>query len=165
MPALRGHNYLEPGPATNWETRARAQLRSGLQPPEARQPEARADPRLANEAGEPQEGDNSNALLAVLSRPSQCVSGAREGREGSIAILAFPGGERRESPVKRIPLSLKSSSWLNIQYWTELGQCPAHGKKKYKAVFNDENWHERRWKRFRLVSMAREWLKREEVGK
>ena len=58
-PELRGHNYLVQGPPANWEARAGAQLRGGSQQPEARHPEARADPRPANEAGEQQEGDNS----------------------------------------------------------------------------------------------------------
>ena len=137
-PALRGHNYLMPGPAINWEAIARAQLRRGLQQPEAWQPEARADPGPANEAGEPQEGDDSGRLLAALSGASSDVSGAREGRKGSVAMLVSPGGERRESPAKRIPLALKSSSWLNIQQSTELGRRPAHCNMKRKGLFDDE---------------------------
>ena len=82
-----------PGPVTNWEAIARAQLRRGSQQPEARQPEARADPGLANEAGETQEGDGSDALLAALSGASSDASGAREGHKGSAAMLASPDGE------------------------------------------------------------------------
>ena len=120
-PELRGHNYLVKGPPANWEAIARAQLRGGSQQPEARHPEARADPGPANEAGEPQEGDDSDALLAALSGVSSDVSGARDGREGSVGMLSSPGGERRESPTKRIPLVLKSLSQLNIQQSTVLG--------------------------------------------
>ena len=166
-PALRGHNYLVAGPAAKWEAIARAQLRRGSQQPEAKHPEARADPGPANEAGEPQEGDDSDALLAALSGVPSDVSGARDGREGSVGMLSSSGGERRESPAKRIPLALKSSSQLNIQQSTELGRCPAHGdmRQKRRGLFDDENCDERKSKRFRLVSMAREFLDREEARK
>ena len=90
-PALRGQNYLVAGPAANWEAIARPQLRGSSQQPEARHPEARADPGLANEAGEPQEGDDFNALLVALSGGPSDVSGARDGREVSVGMLSSPG--------------------------------------------------------------------------
>ena len=162
---LRGHNYLVPGPVTNWEAIARAQLCRGSQQPGARQTKARADPGPANEAGEPQEGDDSDALLAALSGASSDASSASEGREGSVAMLASPSGERRESPAKCIPLALKSSTRLNIQQSTELGRRPAHGNMKRKGLFDNENCDERKSKRFRLIAMAREFLESEEVRK
>ena len=154
-------------PPANWEAIARAQFRRGSQQPEARHPEARADPGPANEAGEPQEGDDSDALLAALSGASSDVSGARDRHGGSVGMLSSPGGQRRESPTKRIPLTLKSSSQLNIQQSTELGQRPAHKyrRRKCRGLFDNENYDERKSKRFRLVSMAREFLDREEVRK
>ena len=162
---MQGHNYLVPGPTINWEAIARAQLRRGSQQPEGRQPEARDAPGQANEAGEPQEGDDSGTLLAVLSGTSSDVSGTKEGREGSVAMLASPGGERKESPPKRIPLTLKSSGRLNIQQSTELGRRPALGDMKSRGLLDDENCDERKSKRFRLVSMAREFLESEEGWK
>ena len=166
-PELREHIYLVKGRPANWEAIAGAQLRGGSQQQEARHPETRADPGPANEAGEQQDGDDSEALLAALSGASSDVSGARDGRAGSVGMLSSPGGERWESPTKRIPLALKSSSQLNIQQSTELGPRPAHEdmRRKRRALFNDENCDERKSKRFRLVSMARELLDREEVRK
>ena len=67
-PPLRGYNYLGSGPVTNKEAIALALLRSGLQQWEAREPEARAYPKLANQAGELQGGDDPEAVLAPLCR-------------------------------------------------------------------------------------------------
>ena len=78
-------------------------------------------------------------------------------------MLISPGGERRETPAKHIPLTLKSSSWLNIQQSMELGQHPVYVDMKRKGLFDNENCDERKSKRFRLVSMAREFLESEEV--
>jgi len=168
-PALRGHNYLVPGAVTNWanEAIARDQLRGGSFDPEARRPEPRANPGPANEASEPQEGDDSDALLVALSGASWDVSGAGDGREGSVGMSSSAGGERRKSPAKRIPLALKSSSRLNIQHSAELGRHPAQGDmtRKRRGLFDDENCDERKSKRFRLASMAREFLESEEVRK
>ena len=49
----------------------------------------------------------------------------------------------------------------------ELGRRPAHEdmRRKHRGLFDDQNCHERKSKRFRLVSMAREFLDREEVRK
>ena len=82
-------------------------------------------------------------------------------------MLSSPGGERRESPAKRIPLALKSSSQLNIQQSTELGRGPAHDdmRRKRRGLLDNENCDERKSKRFHLVSMAREFLKTEESRK
>jgi hypothetical protein len=163
-PALRRHNYLHKGAVSNWarEAVARAQLQGG-----SKQPDARADPRPANGAGEMQEGDDSGALLAALSGASSDVSGAGDRREGSVGMLPSPEGERRESPAKRIPLALKSSSRLNIQQAAELVRRPAQGdmRRKRRGLFDDENCDERKSKRFRLVSMAREFLEGEEARK
>ena len=114
-----------------------------------------------------QEGDDSGALLAALSGASSDVSGAGDRREGSVGMLPSPEGERRESPAKRIPLALKSSSRLNIQQAAELGRRPAQGdmRRKRRGLFDDENCDERKSKRFRLVSMAREFLEGEEARK
>ena len=56
MPALRGHPYLPPGSVDRWlnEWYAREMLDGGEFDPDRRQPNARADPRPANKAGEPQ---------------------------------------------------------------------------------------------------------------
>ena len=155
------------GPPANCEVIARAQLGGGLQHLEARHPEDRADPGPANEAGELQEGDDSDALLAVLSGASSDVSGARDGVEGSVGMLSSPSGERRDSSTKRIPRVLKSLRQLNIQQLMELGRHPAHEdmRRKRRGLFDDENCDERMSKRFRLVFMAREFLDREEVRK
>ena len=144
---------------------ARAQLGRGSQQPEARHPEARADPGPANEAGELQEGDDSDALLAALSGASSDVSGTRDGRKGSVGMLSSPSRERRKSPTKRIPLTLKSSSQLNIKQSTDLGRHPTHEdmRRKLRCLFDDENFDERKSKRFQLVSMAKECLDREKV--
>ena len=107
------------GPDPNWEVIARAQLLEGSQQLEARHPEARADPGAANEAGEPQEGDDSHDLHAGLSGALSDISGARDGPEGSVGMLSSPSGERREYSAKRIPLALKLSSRLNIQQSTD----------------------------------------------
>ena len=168
-PALRGHPYLPPGSVDRWsnEWYEREMLRGGEFDPDRRRPDARADPGPANEAGEPQGGDDSDALLAALSGASSDVSGAGDGREGSVKMLSSPGGERMESPAKRIPLALKSSSRLNIQQSAELGRRPAQGdmRRKRRGLIDDENCDERRSKRFRLVSMAREFLETEEARK
>ena len=81
-------------------------------------------------------------------------------------MLSSPGGERIESPAN-LPLALKSSSWLNIPQSVELGRCPAQGEMRQKrmGLIYDENCDERRSKRFRLVSMARELLETEEAKK
>jgi len=72
-----------------------------------------------------------------------------------------------ESPAKRIPLALKSASWLNIQHLAELGRHPAQGDltRKRRGLCDDENYDERKSNRFRLASMAREFLESEEVRK
>ena len=82
-------------------------------------------------------------------------------------MLSSPGGERRESPTKRVPLALKLSSQLNIQQSTELERRSADEEMRHKrrGLFDDENCDEHKSKRFGLVSMAREFLDREEVGK
>ena len=133
----------------------------------ARHPEARADPGLVNEAGEPQEGDDSDALLEALSSASSDVSDAWDGHEGSVGMLSSPGGERRESPMKHIPLALKSSSQLNIHQPMEWRRRPAHEdmRRKRRGLFDHEHCDERKSKRFRLVSMASEFVDREEVRK
>jgi len=166
-PALRGHNYLVPGAVTNWadEAIARDQLRGGSFNPEARRPEPRANPGRANEASEPQEGDDDDALLVALYGASWDVSGAGDGREGSVGMSSFAGGETRESHTKRIPLALKLSSRFNIQHLVELGRHPSQGDmpRKRRGLFNDKNCDECKSKRFRLASMAREFLESEEV--
>ena len=107
-PELRGHNYLARGPPANWEAIALAQLHGGLQQLEARHQEARADPGPANEAGVPQEAaDDSETLLAALSRGSSYVSGAMDRLARRLGILSSPGGESREFLTKRIHLALK----------------------------------------------------------
>jgi len=109
-PALRGYNYLVPDAVTNWanEAIARDQLRGGSVDREARRPEPRANPGPANEASERQEGDDSDALLVALSGASWDVSGAGDGREGSVGMLSSAGGERSESPANCIPFARKS---------------------------------------------------------
>jgi len=108
-PALRRHNYLVPGAVTNWANAAiaRDQFRGGSFDPEARRPEPRANPGPANEAREPQEGDDSDTLHVGLSGASWDVPGAGGGREGSIGMSSSGGCEGRYSPAKRIPLALK----------------------------------------------------------
>ena len=100
---------------------------------------------------------------------SSDVSDAQDGSEGGVGIimLSCPGGERRDSPTKRIPLAQKSCSQLNIQQAKELGQRPAHEdmRRMHWGLFDDENCDVRKSKRFRLVSMHREFLNREEVQK
>jgi len=168
-PALRGHNYLVPGGVTNWanEVIARDQLRGGLFDPGPRRPEPRPNPGPANQASELQEEDDSDALLVALSGASWDISGARDGREGSVGMSSSAGRERWESPAKHIPLTLNSASRLNIQHLAELGRHPAQGDmtQKRKGLFDDKNCDERKSKRFRLASMAREYLETEEVWK
>jgi len=149
------------------EAIARNQLRGGSFHPEARRPEPRANPGLDNEASEAQEGDDSDALLVALSGPIWDVSGAGGGREGSVGMSSSAGGERRESPTKRIPLALKSSSPLNIQHWAELGRHPVQGDMTWKrrGLFDDQNCDHRNSKRLRFASMGREFLESEEVRK
>ena len=127
--------------------------------------EPRANPGPANEASEPQEGDDYDALLVALSGALWDVSGAGDGPEGSVGMSSSPGGERRASPAKRIPLALKSSSRWNIQHLGELGWHPAQGDmtRKGRGLFDDENCDERKSNRFRLASMDREFLESEEV--
>jgi len=164
---LRGHNYLVPVAVPNWtnEAIARDQFRGGSFDPEPRRPEPNANPGPANEASPPLEGADSDALLVALSGASWDVSCAGNGREGSVGISSFAGGERSESPAKRIPLALKSSSGLNIQHSAELGRHPAQGDmtRKHRGPFHDPNCDERKSKIFRLASMARESLESEEV--
>jgi len=168
-PALRGHNYRVPGAVTNWanEAIARSQLRGGSFDPEARRPEPRANPGPANEPSEQQEGEDSDSLLVALSGASWDVPGAGDGREGRIGMSSSAAGERRESPAKCIPLALKLSSRLNIQHSAELGRHPAQGEMTEQpwGLFDDENCDERKSKRFRLPSMAREVLESEKVRK
>ena len=120
--ALQGYPYLPPGSVDTWsnEWHAREMLRGVEFDPDRRPPDARADPRPADQAGEQQGGDESDALLAALSGRSSDASGAGDGREGSVKMFSSPGGEGMESPAKRIPLALKSSSRLNIQQSAEL---------------------------------------------
>ena len=81
--------------------------------------------------------------------------------------MSSPGRERWESPTKRIPLALKSSRPWNIQQWKELGRRPAYEdmRRKRRGLFDNENCHEHKSKRFRLLSMAREFFDREELRK
>jgi len=141
-PALRGHNYLVQGAVTNWanEAIAQDQLCGGSFDAEARRPEPRANAGPANQASEPQEGHDSDTLLVALSGASWKVSGAGDGREGSVGMSSSAGGERRESPAKRIPLALKSSSRLNIQPSAELGRHPAQADmtRKRRGLFDDK---------------------------
>jgi len=166
---LRGHNYLVRGAVTNWanEAIARHQLRGGSFDPKPRRPAPRGNPGPANEARELQEGDASKALLVALSSGSLAVSGARDGREGSVGMSSSAGGERRESSAKRIPLALKLSSWLNIQHSAALGRHSAQGDmtRRCRGLFEDEDCDERKSKRFRLACVAREFLEDEEVWK
>ena len=82
-------------------------------------------------------------------------------------MLSPPGGERMESLTKCLTLALTFSSRLNIQQSGEMGRCPAQGdmRRKRRGLIDDENCDERRSKRFRLVSMAREFLETEEARK
>ena len=72
-----------------------------------------------------------------------------------------------ESLAKCIPLALKLSSRLNIQQSAELGRHYAQGDLRWKptGLMDDENCEELRSRRFRLVSMAREFLETEEAVK
>ena len=167
--ALRGHPYLPPGSVDRWsnECYTREMLCGGEFDPDRRRPDARADPELANEADAPQGGDGTDALLGALSSMSSDVSGAGDGHVGSIKMLSSPSGERMESHAKRIPLALISLSQLNIQQSAELGQCPAQGdmRRKCRGLIDDQNCDESRSKRFRLMSMAREYKATEEARK
>ena len=71
-PALRGQPYLPPGSVDRWsnEWYAREMLCGGEFDLDRRRPDARADPGPANEAGERQGGDDSDALLVALSGAS-----------------------------------------------------------------------------------------------
>jgi len=77
------------------------------------------------------------------------------------------GGERRESPAKRIPVALKSSSQLNIQQSAGLGQHPAQGEmtQKRRGLFDDENCDEHKSRGIRWASIPREFLESKEVRK
>ena len=129
---LRGHHNLVPGVVTNWvnEPIAQEQSRGGSFHPEARRSAARANSGLAKEASQPQEDDDSDALLVALTGVTWDVSGAGDGHEGSIGLSSSSGRERGESPAKHIPLALKSSSRLNRQHSAELGRHPAQGLDK-----------------------------------
>ena len=82
-------------------------------------------------------------------------------------MSASAGGERRESPAKGIPLALKWWSWLNIQDSAELGRHSAQGDmtRKGRALFEDQNFDQRKSNRFHLASMAREFLESDEIRK
>jgi len=82
-------------------------------------------------------------------------------------MSSSPTGERRESPAKCLPIAIKSSSRLNIQHSAELGWHPAPGDMTWKrrGLIADENCHEPKSNRFRLASMAREFLESDEVPK
>jgi len=82
-------------------------------------------------------------------------------------MLSSAGGERRESPAKRISLALKLLSRLNIQHSAELGRHPAEGDmtRNRRGLLDDENCDKRKSRRFRLASMAREFLESQEVRK
>jgi len=99
-PALRGHNYLVLGAVTNWvnEAIARDQLLGGSFDQEARRPEPRANLGPANEASEPQAGDDSDALLVALSGESWDVSGAGDGREGCVGMSSSRVGREGNVP-------------------------------------------------------------------
>ena len=56
--------------------------------PDRRRPDGRADPRPANEAGEPRGRDDSDASPTALSSASSDVSGAGDRREGSVKMLS-----------------------------------------------------------------------------
>jgi len=73
------------------------------------------------------------------------------------------GGERQESPMKRITLALQSSSGLNIQHSTELGRHVARGDmtRKRRCLFDDENCDDSKSMSFCLASMASELLESE----
>jgi len=154
---------------TNWtnEAIAQDQLRRGSFDPVARRPEPRANAGPANEASEPQEGDDPDALLVALSGASLDVSSAGDRRKGSLGKSSSAAGERRESPAKCIPLALKLSSRLNIQHSAELGRHRTQGDmtRKGRGLFDDENWDERKSKSCRLGSMARKLLESGEVRK
>ena len=68
-PTLMGHNHLVPGAVTHWanEGIARDQLCGGSFDPEAQRPEPPGNPGPANEGSEPQQGDDTEALLVALS--------------------------------------------------------------------------------------------------
>ena len=102
-PALRGHDYLVPGAVTNWPQEAitQAQFPGGSQQPEAGQPEARADPWWAYEAGEPQEGDASDAILAALSSASSHAPALGIEARGALGCC-HPSVEREGNPERNI---------------------------------------------------------------
>jgi len=92
---------------------------------------------------------------------------AGDGREARVGMSSSASGERREFPAKCITLALKLSTWANIQHSAELGRHPAQGDMTQKrwGLFDNQKWDERKSKRFRLASMAREFLESEEVRK
>ena len=86
------------------------------------------------------------------------------GHEGSVRNLPSPVGDDIESAAKRIPLAVKSSNRLNTQGSSEFrrdltldGLVPKRG-----AESDPECSDERKSRRLRLGSMAREILNRKE---
>jgi len=92
---VRGHHYLVPGALTNWanEAIARDQLPKGSIDPEPGRLEPRANPGPANEASQPEEGRDSDALLVALNGASWDVSGTEDGPVGSVGMSSSAGGE------------------------------------------------------------------------
>jgi len=168
-PALSGHDYLVSDAVTNWANEGIGpdQFRRDSFDPEPRRLEPRANPGPANEACETEEEDDSDALLVALSGASWHVSGAGDGREGSVGMSSSAGGERRESPAKSIPVALKSSSRLNLEHSAELGWHPAlcDLTRKRRGLFDDEHCDERKFKRFGFASTSRDFLESEVVRK
>jgi len=78
-----------------------------------------------------------------------------------------PPVEREGNPPRKVPLALKASSRLNIQHSAKLGRHPAQGDqaRKCRGLFDDENCDERKSKRSRLASVARELFESEEIQK
>ena len=94
-PVLRGHPYLPPGSVDRWsnEWYAREMWRGGEFDRDRGGSDARADPGPANEAGKLEGGDDSDALLAVLSGASSDIAGAGDVRKDRLRMLSSPGGE------------------------------------------------------------------------
>ena len=161
-PWLRGHNYLVPGTQTNGANEAIAghQLCGGSFDPGDRPAQPIDNPGPANQASKLQDGDVSKTLLVALSGASWDVSGARDGRKGSVGMSSSARGETRESPAKRIPLALNWSGRLNIEDSAGLGHHPTQGDMtpNHRALFYDKTCNERKSKRLRLASMARQFL-------
>ena len=107
------------------------------------------------------DAQDSPLFLPGWSSSSSDVSDDLDSRLGRTVSMTSPVDQGGDSPRRRIPLSIKPQAMLNTHRSIEQLWSPMHDDKvlKRRALFDVENWDERKSKRQSLVASAKEFLK------